>query len=129
FKVSDVPNKTEIDKIKTVGVKSIDLSIDGYLATFDKISDGTKTSGAQFVQKIFGAPAGSENIRKRANTHGKLHLSRGKFKKEEIRKDEWLTDIGRTIIEDNIGEYTIVLEDKSKISNLKLKVTKGVKLK
>lgn len=129
FKVSDVANKTEIEKIQEVGVKSIDLSVTSYLATFDKIADGTTMPGAGFVRKIFGTPADAENIRKRANTSGRLVLNRGRFKKEEIRKDAWLTDIGKTIIEGDIGEYTITLEDESKISNLKLKVTKGVKLK
>jgi hypothetical protein len=128
LKISDVPNKTELKKVKEIGVKKIELGVDGYLASIEEFQH--KSAQQKILEKIFGVPSNAESVRKRANTHGRLILSRGgKFKKEEIKRDDWLTSVGETIIDSGADDYRIILEDGTKIATAKLKVSKSVKLK
>jgi hypothetical protein len=127
LKVSDVPNQVELKRAKEIGIKKIELGIDGYLASIDQLDH--KSVKNKILEKIFGSPDSAESIRKRANTHGRLTLSRSKFKKEEIQKDDWLTSVGETIVESGAEDYTITLEDGTKISTAKLKVSKPVRIK
>ncbi len=127
LKVSDVPNKAELKKAKEIGIKKIELGLDGYLASVEEFHH--KSPKEKILEKIFSVPSDAESVRKRANTHGKLVLSRGQFKKEEIKKDDWLTNVGATIIESGADDYVITLEDGTKIATEKLKVSKSVKLK
>jgi hypothetical protein len=127
MKVSDVPNQGELKRVKEIGIKKIDLGIDGYLTSIDQLD--YKSLKNKIFEKIFGFPDSAESIKKRANTHGRLILSRSKFKKEEIQKDDWLTSVGETIVESGADDYTIILEDGTKISTAKLKVSKPVRIK
>lgn len=130
IKISDVPNKTELSKAQEIGIKKVDFSIKSFLANLENFPDENKKSGdvISLLSKVFGVPDTVNGLKKRANTSGRVILSRGKFKKEEIHKDEWLTDIGAEVIENDLEDYTIVLEDGSKISSSTLKVTKSVKI-
>jgi hypothetical protein len=126
--ISDVPHEAEIKRVQEIGIKQIKLGIDGYLAHIDQLI--YKTTFFDLVFKaIFASPDSAENIKKRANTHGQLILKRSKFESEEIKKDEWLTNVGKTIIESDADNYTITLEDGTKISTSNLKVSKNVQIK
>lgn len=131
FRIDDVPNKTELEKASAIGVKAIDLNLNSYLASFEEFKyDSNVRNMAQVIQKVLGSPDDESGLRKRASATGRLILKRGKkFKKEEIPKDEWLTDIAETVIDSSFDEYTIELEDGTKISTSKLKVQKPVRLK
>lgn len=125
--LSDVPNRLSIEHVQKVGVKNIELDISSYLASLDYIKSHKKV-GAPF-RSIFAGPLSPDDVAKRSQTTGKLFLSRGgKFKKEEISQDEWLTKIGTDILSDESDEYTITLEDGYQISSSKLRVSKTVKL-
>jgi hypothetical protein len=130
FRISDVPNKTELERVNNIGVKEIDLSLTSYLSTFDNFRSATGSSGIMPVlERVFGQPDSISRLRKRASAKGSLKLTRGgKFKKDEIPKDEWLTDIGATIIEQDLEDYKILLEDGTAISSSNLKVMRSVKL-
>jgi hypothetical protein len=61
---------------------------------------------------------------------GKLQLRRGKFSKDEVKRDEWLTMIGEEILTAGSSDsYTIVLENGRKISNKQLRKSQSVKLR
>jgi hypothetical protein len=127
MKISDVPNKTELKKAKEIGIKRIELSVSGYLANIENFHE--KSPKDKIIERIFSTVDESAAVKKRANTYGKLVLRRSKFKTEEIKKDEWLTSVGEAIIESDTDDYTIILEDNTKISTTKLKVIKSVRLK
>ncbi len=138
FKIGDVPNRNELEKVNKIGVRSVNFDIHDYLSNLTGLKDvdapagikGDMSSfGDKIVSKIFSQPDTDNGKRKRANTSGKIVLSRGKFKKSENRKDEWLTDIGQTLVESGDTDYTLVLEDKSVISTKDLKISKRIKVK
>jgi hypothetical protein len=130
--IQDVPNKTEIKRISEVGVKNIDLNLHNYLANLSDFSGRTVVAQtSKILNMIFGIPDTLDGIRKRANTRGRLILTRGKWESREAKKDDWLTNIGQAIVqsENDFEEYNITLEDGTKVSTSKLKVSKAVKLK
>jgi len=127
--ITDVPNTPELGRINKVGVKNIELNLTSYLSSIEEFALKSQSSSvAQFFEKLLGAPSSLEDVQKRAATKGKLLLSRGKFSKEEINKDEWLTSIGGKIVDENLDDYTLTLEDGSKVSTKSLKVSKLVQL-
>ena len=130
LRVDDVPNQSELQRVSEVGVKCVNLNLSSYLASFEEFQNTSTTRNiAQAMQKILGSPDDTHSLRKRANVTGRLVLRRGRFVKEELEKDEWLTDIAETIIDSRFDDYTIELEDGTKVSTAKLKVNKPVKLK
>ena len=122
FTIADVPNKTELEKVNKIGVREIDLSLTSYLSTFDSFKNAPISSKIMPVlERVFGEPDQASSLKKRASAKGRLFLTRGgKFKKEEIPKDDWLTDIGATVIEQDLDEYKIKLEDGTTISSSNL---------
>jgi len=125
--LSDVPNKLTIEHVHKVGVKHIDLDVSSYLASLDYVK--SSKSDANIFNSIFQSPIGPDDVVKRAQSTGRLFLSRGgKFKKEEISQDEWLTKIGTEIIAEESEDYLITLEDGNQISSSKLRVNKTVSL-
>ena len=130
FTIADVPNKTELEKVNKIGVREIDLSLTSYLSTFDSFKNAPISSKIMPVlERVFGEPDQASSLKKRASAKGRLFLTRGgKFKKEEIPKDDWLTDIGATVIEQDLDEYKIKLEDGTTISSSNLKVMKSARL-
>lgn len=125
--LSDVPNKLTIEHVHKIGVKHIDLDISSYLASLDYIK--SKKEDGNIFSSIFQKPLNPEDVAKRTQSTGRLFLSRGgKFKKEEVTQDEWLTKIGADVIAEENDDYTITLEDGSQISSSKLRVSKTVSL-
>lgn len=130
FRISDVPNKTELERVNEIGVKEIDLSLTSYLSTFDGFRNTSVSSEVMpILERVFGQPDDTSSLKKRSSAKGRLLLSRGgRFQKEEIQKDDWLTDIGETVIKQDLDEYKIKLEDGTTISTSNLKVMKPVRL-
>ncbi|MEP6343823.1 MAG: hypothetical protein ABJ275_10965 [Maricaulaceae bacterium] len=125
--LSDVPNKLTIEHVHKVGVKHIDLDISSYLASLDYVK--SKKADRTIFSSIFQSPISPEDVTRRTKSTGRLFLSRGgKFKKEEIAQDEWLTKIGADILSEGVEDYTITLEDGNQISSSKLRVNKTVSL-
>lgn len=125
--LSDVPNKLTIEHVHKVGVKHIDLDVSSYLASLNYVKS-TTVDGTIF-DSIFQSPISPKALTRRTQSTGRLFLSRGgKFKKEEIPKDEWLTKIGKDILDEGLDNYTITLEDGNQISSSKLRVNKTVGL-
>lgn len=124
--LSDVPNKLTIENVNKIGVKRIDLDISSYLTSLDYIKP--KKATPSFLKSIFSSPTSIAEVRRRNETTARVYLKRGKFKKEEVRKDEWLTMIGTEIIKEEPKDYTITLEDGSKIGTSTLHVSKSVDL-
>lgn len=130
LRVSDVPNLTEIDRLNQVGVKYVDFNLTSYLASMSTLSANTlKDKGLSVLQSLFCVPDEVSRVKKRASMTGRMMLSRGRFSKDEVQKDQWLTEIGAKIASDGFDDYTIILEDGTKISTSKLKVSKPIKLK
>lgn len=80
---------------------------------------------------IFGMPDDRDvpAVRKRANSVGRMVLKSGKFTKEEIKKDQWLTNIGQELMNGGDSErFTITLNDGTTVSNSKLRKSKSVRL-
>lgn len=127
-KVSDVPDRTVVERITSMGAREVDISVTSYLASMDL---GPKSLHKdRLMRMIFGMPQdnGSES-RKRANAVGKIVLKRGRFKSDEIKRDQWLTEIAREVAEDSVPDsYKITLEDGSTISNSNLRKAKTVKI-
>lgn len=68
-------------------------------------------------------------VKRRANAIGKIVLKRGRFEKDEVRKDDWLTDIGVELADaDAVDRFTLTLEDGTKVSNSMLRKSKIVLL-
>ena len=126
MRISDVPNKTEISRINEIGVKEIDLSLTSYLASLDDLTSNQNLPA--IIEGILGVPSNKKGLHKRSATSGRLKLTRGKFKPDEVKKDEWLTNIGEIIVEDNMNDYKILLDDGNTISSDTLKVSKPVNL-
>ena len=127
MRVADVPDQTTLNRIAEVGVKEIDFSITSYLESLNITAGSQKL--APVLKMVLGMPQDATKSRKRANTKGRVVLKRGRFTKEEVHKDQWLTDIGGELMADGASEsFKIVLEDNTKVSNSTLKRSKTVKL-
>jgi hypothetical protein len=123
FIISNIPNKTELARIQQVGVKKIDFGISGYLANMDEKVGFFDGKFNKLLSHLFETPD-ANGPKKRTNTLARLTLTRGKFKKDEIEKDEWVTEIGEIVAESDIDDYTITLEDGTKISTKNLTTSK-----
>ncbi len=124
--VLDVPNKVELKELHESGVAKIDFGITDYLASLPDF----RTTKAKFLETMLRRPSEFEELRKRSQTVGRVTLSRGKFRKDEIEKDEWLTEIGSEIVESDIEDtYTIKLENGKTLTNRNLKLQKTVKVR
>jgi len=82
------------------------------------------------LRTLLVQPASNAGIKKRQNARGRLKLSRGRFLKDEIKKDEWLTEVGKEIVKSDLDEaYRITLEDGRSLTNTNLKMIKKVKVR
>ena len=127
MRIADVPDKTTLAQLASVGVKEVDFSIMTFLENLRL--DTKNQAGMRLMQMIFGTSLDGQETKRRANALGKMVLKRGRFEKDEVNKDEWLTDIGRELmIAGSVERYTITLEDGTKVSNASLKKTRSVKL-
>ena len=50
------------------------------------------------MRMVLGLPAEGAALKKRANAVGRMKLRRGRFEREEIKKDQWLTAIGKELM-------------------------------
>lgn len=127
FRIKDVPNRKTLEQIRDTGVQKIDLSIESYLASLDRIDPGSTAS--RVWKALFLSPDEKENLRKRAAMSAKLTISRGRFKKEEVKKDDWMTHLGSEIVDSGFSDdYRLILEDDSVVSNQNLRVSKQVEI-
>ncbi|WP_421702675.1 hypothetical protein [Aliiroseovarius sp.] len=127
MRIADVPDATTLERIQEVGVREVDFSITSFMESLD-ISTGQQ-AGTRVMRMIFGLPSQKQVLRKRANAIGRMVLKRGRFKKDEVQKDQWLTDIGKELMIAGSSEsFKIVLEDKTTVSNSMLKKTQSVRL-
>lgn len=125
MRIEDVPNSVSLKELKENGVSKIDLGITDYLANFPNTPDDFG-----LMRVLLARPEDPRKLRKRANTVGRMTLSRGRFLKDEIHKDEWLTEVGSEIVESDIEEnYTIHLENGQQLTNRNLKVLKSVSVR
>ena len=120
--VEDLPNDVSLAEINRVGIKKLDFGLTDYL---------NSQSGDWYEKGVLGALFASPKSRavhqKRASTKGRISLTRGRFKKDEYQKDEWLTDVGLAVHEDEqISGYTIVLENGKTVTARDLKRLKRV---
>lgn len=124
--VVDVPDRSTIAQMTQIGVKRVEFSLSSFLT--DLPSDSFSGSRAQVLKSIFSLPkANRSEIARRANTIGRIFLSRGRFKSSEVKRDEWLTTIAAQAVADpEIETYNIILEDDSRISNDRLRKTKKI---
>jgi hypothetical protein len=127
LRIADVPDSVTMTKLKDVGVKKIEFSVRSYIENMNLNTRNHGVMGA--IKMIFASPPNRQKASARANTVARMTLARGRFMKEEERKDEWLTGVGVAIMEEQSDDFKIVLEDGTEISNSKLKKTKRVKLK
>ena len=128
MKIADVPDRTTLERIENVGVRNVDFSINSFM---ENLNITTKDqAGTRIMKMIFGMPAESAEVRKRANSVGRMILRRGRFERDEVPKDQWLTDIGKELmIAGSSDAFKIVLEDETKISNSALRKSKSVSLR
>lgn len=125
--VSDVPDEATIEKIRRVGVKKVNFGVTGLMENLD-IRHETGSIG-RLAMLLFGMPSNGAQIKRHASTVARLTLSRGRVRKEELSIDEWLTQVGIELSSSGADEnYTIILNDKSEISNSKLRKIRKVKL-
>lgn len=128
MKIADVPDKTTLEQIATVGVKQVDFSITSFME--NRNISTRDQAGSRIMRMILAMPAQDAELRKRANAIGRMTLKRGRFERDEIPKDAWLTAIGKELmIAGSSDHFTIVLEDKTKISNSNLRKSKSVQLR
>lgn len=128
MKIADVPDQTTLARIEEVGVREVDFSITTFM---EGLNISTRQqAGSRIMGMILGMPAEGEALRKRANAIGRMVLKRGRFAKDEIQKDQWLTDIGKELMVAGSSEsFTIILEDKTKVSNSMLRKSKTANLR
>jgi hypothetical protein len=127
MRIADVPDKTTLARIEEIGVREVDFSIETFFKNLELNTRGQ--TGTRVMQMIFGMPSDDTSARVRANAIGRMVLKRGRFESEEIRRDQWLIDIGRELmVAEPVDKYKIILEDGSKISNKSLKKSKTVQL-
>lgn len=130
FTIADVPNTAELERINRVGVKEVDLSLTSYLSTFENFKGVSESRIKPVLERVLGTVDSTSHLKKRASAKGRLRLTRGgSLKKEEISKDDWLTDIGATIIEQELEDYRLILEDGNVIASSRLKIMKSVRLR
>lgn len=128
MKIADVPDNTTIDEMNREGVKYIELKVTDFIQNLDVSTKGTASK--RVMEYIWSSASGASGLKKRANLIGKLRLSRGRFSKHEVRHDEWLTMIGSEIVTAGSSDgYTIVLENKRRISNKQLRKSQSVRLR
>lgn len=127
-RIADIPDRTTIAMVRKIGVKKVDFSLEGLMGELNV--DLSQSPGARVFQMIFGVSEKNRlEVQKRANAAGRISLSRGRFEKEEIQIDPWLSEIGAEILEaGSIENYKIVLEDNREIKGSMLKRIKKVQL-
>jgi hypothetical protein len=123
--LEDVANQTNLKDLRKTGVREISLGVSDYLASLPESSD----LGSRVLNAIWATPSSPDEIRRREAHHGRLVLSRGRFKKDEVKFDSWLTSVGEKIVEADDEEYVIVLEDDRRLTNSNLKMIKKVRVK
>lgn len=127
MRIADVPDKNTLARIEEVGVREVDFSIESFFKNLELNTRGQ--AGTRIMQMVFGMPSDDTASKVRANAIGRMVLKRGRFESEEIRRDQWLADIGRELmVAEPVEKYKITLEDGSKISNNSLKKNKTVQL-
>lgn len=129
--ISDVPNTPEIERINREGVRHIDVNVTSYLADLEVLPfSSEQKSLLDPLLAILGKPPAGSDLSMRAAATGKIVLSRGAWSKEEVlKKDLWLTHVGESVVNSQLDDYTIVLEDGSKVSTNKIKVSKACRIK
>lgn len=125
--ISEVPDQTTLERVAAIGVKSIDFSITSYLASMPMTK--AERGWNPLLGLILGQVDPAEDVKKRSGSVGRMKLSRGRYEKDEVEKDVWLTRIGQEILQDDLtNDFTIVLEDNSRIKNDTLRQSKSVDL-
>ena len=128
MRIADVPDKTTLERIDEVGVREVDFSVTSFMAN---LNISTKdTPGSRIMKMVLGMPTDGSALRKRGNSVGRMILKRGRFEADEIHKDQWLTAVGKELmIAGSDDNFTITLEDKTKVSNSMLRKSKSVTLR
>lgn len=128
MKIADVPDQTTLARIEEVGVREVDFSITSYMENLNISTQ--QQAGSRVMRMILGMPDDNATLKKRANAIGRMTLKRGRFKKDEVPRDQWLTDIGKELmIAGSSDSFTIILEDKTRVSNSSLKKSKIANLR
>ena len=122
--IEDLPNQVTIGEVSRVGAKTLDFGLTDYLNSLEP-----QNNMRGVLRALLTSPKGDGIHRKRAATQGRIRLNRGRFTKDEFKKDEWLTDVAVAVLEERDGpEYTIILENGKKITASDLKMQKRVSL-
>lgn len=122
--IDDVANQTTLGDLRRTGVKEIHLGVSDYLASLPP----DHSLKNRVMDAIWTSPSNPEEMTRRGAHNGRLALSRGRFKKDEIKIDPWLTKVGERIVEEDDEDYSIVLEDGRRLTNSNLKVTRKVRV-
>ncbi|PRY94647.1 hypothetical protein BCF33_0241 [Hasllibacter halocynthiae] len=122
--IHDLPASATVEEIRRVGIREIVLPVSDYLQALPPTA-GLGSLGAALFER-----AKDKSVhKKRQATSGRLILKRNRFKKDELRRDEWLTSVGIAAInDDEVESFTIVLESGKKITASRTKRQKVAKL-
>ncbi|MCH2165330.1 MAG: hypothetical protein MK098_11845 [Marinovum sp.] len=127
MQVADVPNQMEIERVNSTGVKKVEFALNNY---FEKLKLAPRQpAGLRVLKKLFGEKVDAEETQRRAEMLGRVVLKRNRFRRDEVQKDQWLTEVGEEILTaGSADDFLIVLEDNSKIRADQLQRTKQVKI-
>ena len=115
----DVANEAEVARIRELGVKSVEFYITGYLADLDPKAISGVDSG--LIRRMFKRPMSRDERRKSSNARGRVVLSRGDIRSQEIETDLWLDEVAVAAFKETEG-YRIVLGNDEELKGEKLKV-------
>lgn len=123
--LATIPNKLTVERIRSIGVKSIKFDAANLLGSLDVSSQGV-------IESVFGSGAGITEL-KRKDMIAELSLRPKYLGKSssldvvETPKDVWLSKTAVKVYnEEQIDSYTIVLDDDTEWKEGELKLTRSV---
>lgn len=134
LKIEDIPNKSAIEKIDEIGVKEVIFPITKHLVDFDGTIGSHDKTG--LFSSLFSQTVPEETVQQKLNTIATLTIKTKRIsdstkpKVKELDKNEWLSDIGKKIFDDDsIDDFKIILKDGTKILSSMLKKSRPVKIR
>ncbi len=124
--LQDVTNEAELERIRRIGVKSVEFSITGYLADLDPNAVGTLDSNV--LARMFKRPMTRDDKRKTSRSRGKVILTRGDIRSEPVSTDEWLDEVAAAAFQEAEG-YKIVLANNEEVKENRLRLSTTVNIR
>ena len=126
FHLTNTPNTLTLDRIRSVGVRGIRFDAANYLGSLDIPKDS-------LIGSIFGAMSTTEEF-ERQEMVAEVSIETKRLRKprlvsKETPRNEWLTrTAARTMQSEEVGAYTIILEDGTEWRDGELKLGTYVKV-